>query len=255
MKQERLTLTTDSLYADIDWGYIHELTALHWVRILVTFIPELAPLRQIVADVLKSDRMTKRRLHKGRKTVMQPLGTNAERETETQGMMRALLDFENQMGLDEKAMEGLIFTPRGDGASIAAIWRIQKFLSAHPSHYKAFRNRVPAGPEIWHTRWTKLNAIASNSYALASSADPSALSKSATAVGAKQPSNLKKVDFFPTSRSMILFFEARVLDCWRGTYLVQRHASQKAYKQAISKDFADSASMNMKVPIGTPWIL
>ncbi|KAJ6630001.1 hypothetical protein B0H10DRAFT_2208149 [Mycena sp. CBHHK59/15] len=157
MKQERLTFTTESLYADIDWGYIHELTALHWVRILITFIPELAHLRQIVADVLNSDRMTKRRLRKGRKTVMQPLGTNAEQETETQGMMRALLDFENQMGFDEKAMEG---------------------------------------PEIWHTRWTKLNGITSNSYAPASSADPAALSKSATAAGAKRPSNLKKVNFF-----------------------------------------------------------
>jgi hypothetical protein len=120
------------------------------------------------------------------------------------------------MGLDEKTMDNnLIFMERGDGASIAAIWRIKKYLAAHPSHYTAFRNRVPPGPEIWHTRWTQLNAIASNFYGPAASTDPSSLSKSATAAGAKRPANLKKVDFFPTSRSMQLFFEARVLDCWR----------------------------------------
>ncbi|KAJ7182127.1 hypothetical protein C8R46DRAFT_823823, partial [Mycena filopes] len=123
----------------------------------------------------------------------------------------AMLDFEAQMGLDEKALEGLVITLRGDGASITAMWRIKKYLSAH---YKAFRNRVPPGPEIWHTRWTKLSALASNYYGPATATDPSSLSKSATAAGAKRPSDLKKVDFWLASRSMTLFFEARVLDCW-----------------------------------------
>ncbi|KAJ7201866.1 hypothetical protein GGX14DRAFT_571124 [Mycena pura] len=282
MKQERKEMTTDSLYADIDWDYIHDLTALHWVRIFVNFAPQLAHLRKVVEAAFDSERMTKLRLRRGRKATVQPLGTNAERETETPGMLRAMLDFEGQMGLDEKAMEGLIITPRGDGASIAAMWRIKKYLSAHPSHYKAFRNRVPPGPEIWHTRWTQLNAISSNCFGPATATDPAALSKSATAAGAKRPSDLKKVDFWPTSRSMILFFEARVLDCWRVffeandifTYLetaadvttfdldtlwanartlVRRYASQEAYHQALSRDFADSASEEMKVARGTEW--
>lgn len=163
-------MTTESLYDDIDWDYIHELTALHWVRILVTFIPQLAPLRKAVQAALNSEQMTKLRLRR-RKSVVQALMPNSERETETAGMMRAMLDFESQMGLDETAMEGLIITPRRDGASIAAIWRIRKYLSAHPSHYKAFRNRVPPGPEIWHTRWTQLSALASNFYGPATATD------------------------------------------------------------------------------------
>ncbi|KAJ6540144.1 hypothetical protein DFH09DRAFT_929730, partial [Mycena vulgaris] len=183
-------------------------TALHWVRILVTFIPQLAHLRKKVAAAFDSARMTKHRLRRGRKTVVQPLGTNAERETETQGMMHAMLDFKSRMGLNEKVMEDLIITPRGDGASIATMWQIKKYLSAHPSHYKAMRTRAPAGPEIWHTRWTDLNTIASNCYGPVTSIDPVALSKSATAAGAKRPTDLKKVDFFPTSRSITLFFEA-----------------------------------------------
>ncbi|KAK7028578.1 hypothetical protein R3P38DRAFT_2525871 [Favolaschia claudopus] len=281
VKQERKEMTTESLYLDIDWDYIHELTALHWVRILVEFLPQLAFLRKDVEEIFHSERMTKRRLPPDGKTVVQPLGTNAERETETQGMMRAMLDFEAQMGLDEKAMEGLIITPRGDGASIAAMWRIKKYLSAHPNHYKAFQNCVPPGPEIWHTRWTQLNSISANCYGAASAQDPFALSKSATAVGAKRPSDLKKVDFWPVSRSMALFFEARVLDCWRiffgvedlltdfptsnsplpridtllsnASTLVRRYASQDAYHQALDRDFYDSSSSEMRVPLGTPW--
>ncbi|KAJ7738991.1 hypothetical protein B0H16DRAFT_1424719 [Mycena metata] len=282
MLQERRNLTAQSLRADIDWKYVHELTAIIWVRILVNFIPQLAHLRAAVAALLSSPGMTKRRLPKNRVTKMQPVGTNAEHSTETHGMMRALLDFFAQLGLDEKALENLIFMPRGDGASIAAIWRIKKFLCAHTEHYKAFRNVVPPGPEIFHTRWTKLNSISANSYAPASSGDPSGLSKSATAAGAKRPTNLKKVDFFPTSRSMKLFFEARVLDCWRISFgaddiieyfakpaqslpdldgllvmarkLVKRYASDQAYSQALDKEWADSAHADMKIPLGTTWV-
>ncbi|KAJ6631665.1 hypothetical protein B0H10DRAFT_1772569 [Mycena sp. CBHHK59/15] len=281
MRRERRQLSVQSLFADIDWEYIQELMALHWVLVLVTFIPQLAHLRKVVSALFKSERMTKLRLRL-RQTVMQALGTNAERETETQGMMRAILDFLKQMGLDEKALENLIFMARGDGASVAAMWRIKKYLAAHPSHYKAFRNLVPPGPEIWHTRWTQLNTLATNYYGPTASADPSSLSKSATAAGAKRPTNLNKVDFFPTSRSMELFFEARVLDCWRiffeaddiiqyfeqpGTnlpdveslwasarVLVRRYASQEAYNHALSKKLADSASDIMKVPRGTQWV-
>ncbi|KAJ7157224.1 hypothetical protein C8R46DRAFT_1165604 [Mycena filopes] len=282
MLQERRNLTVQSLWADIDWKYIHKLTAIIWVRILVHFIPQLAHLRAEVAALLRSAAMTKRCLPKDRVTVMQPVGTNTEHSTETHGMMRALLDFFAQLGLDEKAFENLIFMPRGDGASIAAIWRIKKFLSAHTDHFKAFRNIVPPGPEIFHTRWTSLNSISANSYGPASSADPSGLSKSATAAGAKRPTNLKKVEFFPTSRSMKLFFEARVLDCWRISFgaddiiqhfaqptrnlpnlhdllatakgLVRRYASQQAYTQALDKEWADSAPADMKLPTGSPWV-
>ncbi|KAJ7766471.1 hypothetical protein DFH07DRAFT_769737 [Mycena maculata] len=93
MKQECRDMTTESLWDDIDWDYIHELTALHWVHILVTFIPQLAHLRKEVEAALNSPRMTKLRLHY-RKSVFQCLGINGEREVETPGMMRSVLDFE-----------------------------------------------------------------------------------------------------------------------------------------------------------------
>ncbi|KAJ7681091.1 hypothetical protein B0H17DRAFT_1138662 [Mycena rosella] len=209
-----------------------------------------------VTAAFNSEKMAKRCLPKRHKTGMQPLGTNAERETETQGMMQALLDFESQMGLDKKAIEGLIFMPRGNLAR----------------HYKAMRHIVPPGPEIWHTRWTKLNAIASNSDGPASATDPSSVSKSGTAAGAKRPLNLKKIDFFPVSRSMELFFEARVLDCWRIWFQAEdilEHSQSPCrthpiysasglpraswlnaplpYTQALNKEFSDAAPADMKL--------
>ena len=46
-------------------------------------------------------------MREGRKTTVQPLGTNAERETETQGMARAIMDFDEQMGISLEAARGM----------------------------------------------------------------------------------------------------------------------------------------------------
>jgi hypothetical protein len=151
----------------------------------------------------------------GRKTKVQPLGTNAEREVETQGMMKACLDFEQQLGLDEEAMKNLIFMIRGDGASIAAVQRIKKYMCAHPDDYLAFRNRVCPGPEVWHTIATNLNTLATNHYGPCLSRPFCPVKVSATAAGVKRPADLSKVDFYPTSRSLTMFWMTRVLDIWR----------------------------------------
>jgi hypothetical protein len=41
VKKERLALTMQSLYNDIDWKHVHEVQVLHWLRVLVSFVPEL----------------------------------------------------------------------------------------------------------------------------------------------------------------------------------------------------------------------
>lgn len=214
MEMKRKEMTAQSVFQNIDWNHQHEVQSLHWVRVLVGHTPELHDLRKEVSVRFRGPGIAKHRMREGRKTVVQPLGTNAEKEVETQGMMRAILDFEKQMGLDEAALQGKIVMPGGDGASFAAILRIKKYLAAHPNDYKAFRGRL-SPPELWHTRATNLDSLAENHYGLVASADPSSLSKSAAAANTKRPSNLKKCDFYPTARSIMLFFDARVLDCWR----------------------------------------
>ncbi|KAG6818589.1 hypothetical protein H0H93_003702 [Arthromyces matolae] len=282
MKMERKNMTTWSIFSSIDWEHQNKVQALHWLRVLVGHIDELADMRAKVSHHFRGDDIAKHRMREGRKTVVQPLGTNAEKEVETQGMMRALLDFEKQMGLDEKALEGKIVMPGGDGASFAAILRTKKYMAQHESDYQSFRGRLSV-PELWHTRATNLNALAENHYGPVASPDPSSMSKSATAANTKRPSNLKKCDFYPTARSVFLFFEARVLDCWRihfevddlaeyfrdlgekddlphfedllevaGT-LVYRYSSQEAYMQALSKEESLGASNTMKIPEGKPW--
>ncbi|KAG6913892.1 hypothetical protein DXG01_003673 [Tephrocybe rancida] len=121
MKMERENMTAWSVFSDIDWQHQNEIQALHWLRILVRFIDELANMQTEVSCLFQSNGITKHQMRDGQKTMVQPLGMNAKKEVETQGMMRAMLDFEQQMGLDDKALEGKIVMPGGDGASFAAI--------------------------------------------------------------------------------------------------------------------------------------
>ncbi|KAG6826154.1 hypothetical protein H0H92_000935 [Tricholoma furcatifolium] len=215
MKMERENMTAWSVFSDIDWSHQNKIQALHWLRVLVGFVDELATMKTEVSCLFRSDEIAKHRMHEGRKTKkVQPLRTNAENKVETQGMICAMLDFEQQIGLDDSALEGKIIIPGGDGASFAAILRTKKYLAQHESDYESFRGWLSI-PEIWHTRATSLNALAKNYYGPITSPDPSSMSKSTAAMNTKRPLNLKKCDFYPTARSVILFFEARVLDCWQ----------------------------------------
>ncbi|KAF7971926.1 hypothetical protein HWV62_19447 [Athelia sp. TMB] len=282
--KKRLGLTAEGLFNDINWDHVANTQALHWVRALVEYIPQLSHYQKNISARFRGD-LSIMRLANGRKTQIQPLGTNSEQEIKTDGMMRAILDFESQMGLEPSIMEnsGRLFWIRGDGGSHAAVQRIKKYLSAHASDYESFRNRISL-PEWWHTRATNLNSTARNHYGPRSSSDPSSLSKSSVKAGVKRPADLKKCDFYPTSRSLTLFWVTRVLDVWRIYFaaddiathfaglapaemptfeallviaegLVKRYASQRGHERALSKSESTDDNSDMRIAPGTPWTL
>jgi len=39
--EKRTTITVETLRTDIDWSHVHAIQSLHWVRVLVDYIPEL----------------------------------------------------------------------------------------------------------------------------------------------------------------------------------------------------------------------
>ncbi|KAJ7142580.1 hypothetical protein C8R44DRAFT_865908 [Mycena epipterygia] len=277
-------MTTESVFASIDWAHNHSVTELHYIRVLAEFTPHLDYLDTEISARFCQAPIAKHRLPVC-KTPVQPTGTNGEREVETQGMARAIQDFDAQMGVEPEKSDNILSWTRGDGASHATIMRLKKYLSVTPDIYKSFRN-VISTPETWHTKATDLNACASNHYGPAASKDPSSLSRSSNAANMKRPTDLKKCDFYPTSRSMTLIWESRVLDCWghilgidpesdlhahfemlaahdilpslddllgHASVLRERYATQMAYEQSLSKAEYDDASPEGKVPSGSPW--
>ncbi|KAJ7162019.1 hypothetical protein C8R46DRAFT_1282301 [Mycena filopes] len=119
-QQERREVTTDKIFDDIDWDNMRAITVLHWARTLIEFVPALQHLLPEVNRKFRED-YAKRRMRADRKTTCQPFGTNSERSTETQGMHRAIQDFDNQAGIDSAEPGDLLLWIRGDGASFAAV--------------------------------------------------------------------------------------------------------------------------------------
>jgi hypothetical protein len=204
-------MTVRSLIDDIDWDHEAHVKRLHWTRVLADYVPQLHPYRKEISSLFRSAPIAKRRMPADHSpTQFQPLMLNSERETESQGMMRAVEDFDRQIGVDVEKNPDLLSWIRGDGASYAQILRLSRYTAPIGN----FRNKI-ATPEIWHTGATDLNSIAENHYGPATSSDPSSLSKASTCAGLKCPSNLKSCDYYPTVRSLTLIWTAHVLDCWR----------------------------------------
>ncbi|KAJ6464359.1 hypothetical protein C8R45DRAFT_840383, partial [Mycena sanguinolenta] len=132
-------------------------------------------------------RLAKRRIQPTRK-IFQPPGTNSKREVENKGMLNALLDFDQQIGIKPDKCNNILSWVRGDGASHATVMRLERILAITQNVYQSLRN-VISTPETWHTKASDLNSCASNHYGLAASKDPPSLSRSSNAA------NMKSVSF------------------------------------------------------------
>ncbi|KAK6996216.1 hypothetical protein R3P38DRAFT_3329591 [Favolaschia claudopus] len=276
--KERKTLTTDALYDDINWTHIRFAIPLQWTRVLVEFEPTLQHLSAEIAAMFREGPCALHRMREGRKTVCHPLGTNSEKSTETQGMERAIRDFDMQMGIDSDNPGDQLFWLRGDGASYANFLN----LTEYGAPLGIFKNKI-ATPEIWHTGATELNSTAANHYGSATSTDPSSLSKCSGVAGLKRPSNMKSFDYYPTVRNLTLIWKAHVLDCWRlyfeadeihgyfkdlatreeipsltallggAMILVDRYATQSAIQTSLSARESLDPTRSNKVPSGSSW--
>ncbi|KAJ7762259.1 hypothetical protein B0H16DRAFT_1884208 [Mycena metata] len=277
-KQDRLKLKTPSLFASIDWKHIQQIIPLQWVRALVEFEPKLHHLLPEINKMFRVTLAKRPRPAEKKKTSCQPLGTNSEHSTETQGMRQAIKDFDNQTGIDSDNPGNLLSWIRGDGASYAAVLNLINYSTP----VGMFKNKV-ATPEIWHTGATDLNSTSANHHGPASSSDPSSLSKCSNIAGFKRPSNVKSCNYYPTVRNSTLIWTAKVLDCWRLHFdvddlheyfqdlaqndklptlidlmqdaipLYHRYATQGAIRASLSAAEATHPDRFNKVPVGSPW--
>ncbi|KAL0061595.1 hypothetical protein AAF712_011564 [Marasmius tenuissimus] len=283
-ENKRADLTTSDLFMTIDWAHHLEVSALHAVLTLLNFIPSLSQLHKAaLTHRFRSPPVALHRMPDNVQTEIQPLGTNAEKEVETQGLKRCILDFDQQSGLDAVDDEKVLQWVGGDGATFATFLRLQKYLAPTSlSNRDTLRNKIGT-PEAWHAKHTALIAIAQNHFGPATSMDPSSLSKLYASINFKRPADPKKCDHYPTVDGMTLVWIGQILDCWRilldvndleahfdtlseadqlpsldalvlkGRILVQRYASIRAYEHALSSDLHKKSDPALKVPTGTPW--
>jgi hypothetical protein len=91
----RKELTTEELYKDIDWIHIHNVGALHWVRVLVQYVPRLKGHKEEIYRLFRTAPIAKCR----------------------------------QAGVVPDKISDLLIWIRGDGASFAAIKHLKGFLA------------------------------------------------------------------------------------------------------------------------------
>ncbi|KAJ7832573.1 hypothetical protein B0H14DRAFT_3142868, partial [Mycena olivaceomarginata] len=279
INQERQSMTVETLYSSIDWEHMDNITDLHFVRVIANFSPHLNHLSSQVSARFRTT-LAKHRLEP-RKTRLQPPGTNAEQQMENKGYQAGFRDFDKQMGIEPEKSDNLLSWNRGDGGTHGTLTRLKHIQVTMKNIYASYRNAIST-PETWHTKSTQLNSAATNHYGPAASPDPSSLSRSSNAANMKRPTDLKKCDFYPTSRSMTMIWEARVLDCWRlvlgcdtdllahfdelaahdclqtledlleqASIIRERYACQTVYEQSLDKLEQDGASSRTKFPEGS----
>ncbi|EEB98668.1 hypothetical protein MPER_01784, partial [Moniliophthora perniciosa FA553] len=152
---------------------------------------------KLISERFRSkDHVAVHRMCEGRKTVVQPLGTNSEKEIETEGMRRCIDDFSTQCGFKPEYASSIISWFSGDGGSVLAMDRAQKYSllmydpdDPHADYHSLYN--ILTTPGLWHMEATMQNTLAENHWSNGATDDPSALYCSASATTLKQPTNFK----------------------------------------------------------------
>ncbi|THV01769.1 hypothetical protein K435DRAFT_654641 [Dendrothele bispora CBS 962.96] len=219
-------MSVDSLWEDINWGHFHDSMVLYCVKTLAEEVNVLSFLTSNVSKRFRTEPMAIHRLPDELRTSIQPLGTNAKNELETQGMRCVMEDFNEQIGYPRNAAEMTIEWVGGDGGTFASVERVKKILAPTAlSNRDTFRNKI-ATPEAWHAKHTAIKAISEIHFGPVNSSNPSSLSRLFNCAGLKRPANPKQVDHYPMVHGFRLVWTAMILDCWRvvlGTDDLQSH--------------------------------
>ncbi|KAJ7840472.1 hypothetical protein B0H13DRAFT_2676983 [Mycena leptocephala] len=119
IKQDRQSMTAESVNRSIDWTHIDNTTDLHFVRVVAAFSPHLNHLSSEISAHFRTT-LAKHRIHPHKK-VLQPLSTNAEQQIENKGYQAGFFDFDEQMGIEPDKCDNLLSWNRGGGATHGAL--------------------------------------------------------------------------------------------------------------------------------------
>ncbi|KAF8994515.1 hypothetical protein BDZ89DRAFT_1179618, partial [Hymenopellis radicata] len=175
----------------------------------------------------------------------------------------------------------------GDGGSVLSgarviRHRLPQLASESVDIHTAFANRFWT-PGLWHQKATMINSLATNYYGPATTKDPSALHRLASATNMYIPTKTDSCNFYPAVTLMTTACEAQILDAWdlyltghtglgpyfekladrdalpslddlliRADTIVKRYASTAGYHSALSSSPV-APSTEYKFPVGPPW--
>ncbi|KAJ6462874.1 hypothetical protein C8R45DRAFT_1107948 [Mycena sanguinolenta] len=219
IRNERSTLTVNSLLEDINFEHLHQVSVLHVIRILCKHIPCLETRFPLISERLRSHPLALYLLPADRPpTRIVPLGANSRAEMETHEMKEAQQDFDRQVGYSPAnvcAADVLIWNA-GDGGSVLSGGRVARHLLPQGislNAYESFENRLWT-PGLFYVQLHMINGLAENHFGPATASDPSTLSRAASLASLYRPTKPSSCDYFPATRTMNTICEAQFLDIW-----------------------------------------
>ncbi|KAJ3817574.1 hypothetical protein F5880DRAFT_1492702 [Lentinula raphanica] len=282
-KNERAHIDIKFFTDLINNEHLETVGALQWLDCLVTHIPQLAHYKEQVTLLYTTtaaiDRLppTPSKIH--------CLSTVAKNENVTTELYSTIINFFGQIGQTKDDHVYRISPFGGDGLTYQRLLELKRYVQYNENELLNLRVLEPQ-LEWWHTMWTDLNRLYETHWGEPLSNDPSTLGHSSRKIGREDPSNLKKIDYYPGIQLAYLVLDARMLDCWRLAFktsdifgyfedlkkeeklptfedlksmartLFNSYSSTRAHYYALRKAGAseETSSWASSVPVGTPWL-
>ena len=205
-------LTVDELLSMIDQPHIKNIGILQFIEALTNYIPEAA--------IYKKDLYIRYRTRVAKlnapveKTPIFPLATSGKNEAYLAELLAAFLDFLEQIGQTDGDFDPRLWFGGGDGMSYNNMLLLKRYLQNHTNMFQSLELLCPV-LQLWHTMWTDLCRIFETHWGAPLNDNPATLGHSAKKIGRAPPSNLKKVDYYPSAQLLNVVHDMRMLDCWR----------------------------------------
>ncbi|KZV82996.1 hypothetical protein EXIGLDRAFT_843302 [Exidia glandulosa HHB12029] len=211
----RYDATTETLFDLIDHDHVHTVRALHWLQVIVEYVPQLSIFRAEVERMFRELAAKAPSAGPLRKTNVISLRSNAADLSFTTGVVKAVDDFlVTQLEQTKDNWNRRVVIVGGDGATYEGLLRMKRQRQNHDTSFDKF-DHVEPEVEPWHMKWTDLSRIFALHCGTEDSSDPTTLRASLSLIGRKVPPDLHKVEFDSSLDSLMLIGEARMLDCWR----------------------------------------
>ena len=215
-RPKRMSLTATDLKGLLNERHNRTVGALHWLQVLVTYVPQLESYKKHVQEMFRTVPPASMRLDQGgvRRTVVHPLATSAKNETSSTELRDGLVDFLEQIGQTPEDHHPHVTLVGGDGLTFEQLGNLKRTMQLQDEPFKNFEIIQPY-LQLWHTEWTDLCRLFVAHFGEDGSEDPSTIGHSSSKIGFKRPANLAKIDYYPGSHHLYRILDSRILDCWR----------------------------------------
>jgi len=215
-RPKKMSLNASDLKNLLNESHNRTVGALHWLQVLVTYVPQLDSYKRYVREKFRTGLPANMRLDKNgvHRTVIHPLATSGKNEASSTDLRDGLIDFLEQIGQTPDDHHPRIVLVGGDGLTFEQLGNLKRMMQCQDKPFKNFEIIQPY-LQLWHTEWTDLSRLFTAHFGEDGSHDPSTIGHSSAKVNFKRPANLAKVDYYPGSHHLYRITDARFLDCWR----------------------------------------